>query len=246
MISIAITATIRPIVLKQTLSSFYKNCFYDFSLRNNLKNNIHIVINVDPIGDAQYTQNDVIKICKQYSNNITYNFSKKANFASAVIWCWKNCTGKYVFHLEDDWVLNDRIELEKLMYFIDNKIVSAVRLYKRDYPSSKPYKMFDCIYKYKNNLFIAQDSSNQFGLNPVLIDMEFIQQALPLMSHKINPEKQFRAKNDKMKDFVLSHKYGIYGKPGDKALVSDIGLSWRKNKRYQKPIGETFLEWQKT
>jgi len=243
MIDITITATIRPILLKRTLTSFFKNCFNDFSIRNKLKNKIHIIINVDPIGENRYSQKHMYDICKRFSDNVTYNAPKKPNFAKAVIWCWKQCKNKYVFHLEDDWILNDRINLENLISMIQNRDVAAVRLYKRDYPKKPPYMMFDCEYTYENNLFIATDSSNQFGLNPVLIDRKFIDTALILMTGDLNPEKQFRVSNKKMKQFVLAHKYAIYGKPGMKALVSDIGLSWRKQRNIEKPKGATFINW---
>jgi len=243
MINIAITATVRPKLLLQTLNSFYEKCFLDF-IKWKKCDDLKIIVNIDPVGDLDnYTPRDVYYICQRFSKNIIYNIPDTPNFAKAVKWCWSQCDCDYIFHLEDDWYLNRKLRLQKMMRYID-KDVSAVRLYKRKYPSEKPYEMFDCEYDFDGrSLFIAKDSSTQFGLNPVLISKKFIKQALPLMVDDINPEKQFRIRNRKMKDLILKHKFGIYGRPGDKAYVKDIGTEWRQKRSIEKPKGESFLTW---
>jgi len=246
MIDIAITATIRPNVLKKTLTSFYDNCFTDYCYKIK-NNNLHIVINVDPVGDTKnFKQYHMVDICKQFSNNVTFNTPRKPNFAKAVKWVWSNCKSDYVFHLEDDWKLNRYVDLTKLIDYLDSNIVSAIKLYKKTYPAEKPYEMFDVQYKYNgDDLFIATDSGTQFGLNPTLIKRSYIEKALTLMVDNLNPEKQFRRKNPIMKDFVLSHKYGIYGVPGDTQLVTDTGTDWRLERNIVKPKGSSFITWEK-
>jgi len=247
MIDIAITATIRPDLLKRTLDSFYKNCFMDYCYK--IKNdNLHIVINVDPVGDSKnFKQINMIEICKQYSDNITYNIPRKPNFAKAVKWVWSNCTNDFIFHLEDDWELNRNINLMKIITLLNNNNdLAAIKLFKKRYPKESPYIMFDSDYAYDGDeLFIAKNSGTQFGLNPILIKRSFLQEALPLMSDDLNPEKQFRQKNPVMKDFVLKYKYGMFGMPGDDALVKDIGTVWRNERNIEKPKGTSFLTWVK-
>jgi hypothetical protein len=241
MIDITITATIRPELLNKTLDSFFRNCFYQFNKRNNCESNI--IINIDNIGNRANTPIDVYQVCQQYSKNVLYNIPNEPNFAKAVKWCWSQCTNKYIFHLEDDWLLNRYLHLENLINYID-KGISSVRLYKRKYPSKKPYMMFDCEYDFDNdNLFIAKGNYDQFGLNPVLIDKQFIDDVLPLMVDNINPEKQFRMRNNNMKNILPRYKYGIYGKPGEKAIVTDIGTEWREKRKIQKQPGDKFLSW---
>jgi hypothetical protein len=46
-----------------------------------------------------------------------------------------------------------------------------------------------------------------------------------------------------MKDFVLKYKYGMFGIPGDSAMVTDIGTKWRAERNIQKPKGTLFLTW---
>jgi len=247
MIDIAITATVRPKLLERTFETFYNKCFNDYCYK--IKNsNLHIVINVDPVGDTKnFKQHHMIDICHKYSNNVTYNTPKKANFAKAVKWVWYNCVNDYVFHLEDDWELNRNTDLIKIINLMDNnEDLAAIKLFKKRYPEEIPYIMFDSDYDYDNDeLFIAKNSGTQFGLNPTLIKRSFLQEALPLMSDDLNPEKQFRQKNPVMKDFVLKYKYGMYGVPGDEALVKDIGTVWRNKRNIEKPKGTSFLTWAK-
>ena len=246
MIDIVITATVRPELLYTTLKSFYENCFDDYMYENNYKN-LNIIINVDPIGDTKkYNQKAVRDVCFSFSDNVLSNMPRKPNFAKAVKWVWEKTTSKYIFHLEDDWLLNRYVKLSKLIsYLEDDKLnVDAIKLYKKRYPNNEPYTMFDVDYKYNgDDLFVATDSGTQFGLNPTLIKKSYIDGALPLMVDNLNPEKQFRRKNSKMKNFVLNHRYAIYGIPGDEALIKDTGTSWRNERNIQKPKGSTFLVW---
>jgi len=245
MIDITITATIRPDLLYRTLKSFYDNCFNDYSYK--IKNdNLHIIINIDPVGDTNnYKQHNIIDVCKKFSNNVTYNKPLKPNFTKAVKWVWSRCKSNYVFHLEDDWILTRPIDLMKLISYLDSDEVVAVKLFKKKYPKKSPFTMFDVEYKYNgDDLFIATDSGTQFGLNPTLIKRSYIQEALPLMVDNLNPEKQFRRANPNMKDFVLKYKYGIYGIPGDEAMVIDTGTKWRNKRNIKKPKGTQFIIWE--
>jgi hypothetical protein len=248
MIDIAITATLRPELLYRTLRSFYDKCFneYCYDIKND---NLHIVINVDPVGNnkkisKKISQKNILKVCEEFSNNITYNFAPEASFPKAVKWVWSNCKHDYVFHLEDDWELNRYIRLKRLIKYLIKTEVVAIKLYKKTYPKNEPYVMFDSEYKYDGDeLFIARDSGTQFGLNPTLIKRSYLTEALPLMVDDLNPEKQFRHRNPNMKEFVLKYKYGIFGIPGDSALVTDIGTSWREKRNIRKPKGTSFLTW---
>ena len=61
-IDLILIATLRPEILEITLNSFYHKLLKNF--------NVRLIVNVDPIGDTRYTQQDVINICKKYFPNI--------------------------------------------------------------------------------------------------------------------------------------------------------------------------------
>lgn len=235
-IDILTTATLRPYLLDQTYDSFRKHMLLD-------KYKYRVFLNVDPVGD-KYKVKDIVKVAKKYFDDVIFHSPKKPSFSKAVMWCWKQSSADYVFHLEDDWKCNVDINLEEMIKLLDKyEKLSSLRLCKNDIPQ-RPIYMFRCEYiPIEYNLLIASDSKKQFGLNPILIKGEFVQQSVPRMSTTLNPEKQFRYSNLKMRDHIMNWKYGIFGNPGDHAFVTDIGRDWRQMHGFKKPLNETFLNW---
>ena len=239
-VDITMTAVLRSRVLKQTLESFCKNVFYGDRSRYRL------IVNIDPVGDNEKPKG-VIKTCRKYFDNVVFNVAKEPSFSKAVIWTWKQVEADFVFHLEDDWIIYRKIDIDNMIRILKERSgLACLRLYKEKLPKGKKPRIFGCRYKYnKEGFFVADDRKKQFGLNPVLIRGEFIQQALPLMTDHRNPEKQFRFGNTVMKDFVMAWQYAIYGNPGDARLVyGKNGLHWRRKSKYKKPRdGKPFLNW---
>ena len=127
-----------------------------------------------------------------------------------------------------------------------NRHLACLRMCKYDIPSKSIVNLFNSPYVYKNGFFEAEDRKRQFGLNPCLIRGDFVKGAVPLMVENINPEKQFRYENKRMRDFIMKWTYAIYGKPGDKALVTDNGIEWKEINRFKKPDINTFIVWEKS
>lgn len=239
-IDITMTAVRRSSVLQKTLSSFCDHLFYGN------KDRYRLIINIDPVGEQEKIKK-VVHVCKSYFDNVVVNIPDKPSFPKAVIWVWSQVEAPWVFHLEDDWIINRDIDINDMIRNLTERSgLACLRLYKRPIPNSKKPKLFDCSYRYnKNGFFVAEDSRTQFGLNPVLIRKKFIVHALPLMNPNKNPEKQFRYTNPKMKDFIMKWQYAIYGRPGDGTLVSDHGVVWRKKNGFIKPSG-AFTKWEKS
>jgi len=239
-IDITMTAVIRPAVLESTLKSFCTNLLTDRKI-------YRLIINIDPVGEKGRTKEDMLNVCNSFFDNVVYNYPDEPSFPKAAIWTWKQVKAPYFFHLEDDWLMNRPVEMKTLTKILHkNPHLACVRLYKHNIPNKKNPRLFNSPYTFneKANYFQANDSKKQFGLNPVLIRKEYIDEALPLLVEHKNPEKQFRYNNTKMRDFVMRWKYAIYGQPGDKALVSDNGYSWRNQMNFSKPTnGSQFLTW---
>ena len=111
-IDIVTTATIRPEILDKTYKSFVDNLFLDRSC-------FRLIINVDPAGDKHRTQQDVLNIAKKYFSDIIYNFPIDPCFTKSVKWLWANTQSTYVFHLEDDWTINQRIDINDMISILD-------------------------------------------------------------------------------------------------------------------------------
>lgn len=244
---ICMTAVIRPSIIEKTLKSFTENLFI-------IPDDHRLIINIDPVGDTDKNVDDVLKVCYKYFKNIKYNIPNNQSFPKAVIWAWSQINSKYIMHIEDDWILKRPIDTFKLINPLQkNKDLACIRLYKEDIPLNRQPIMFGCKYNFHDNYNYftpipnSNNWKNQFGLNPVLIRKEFIDEALPLMVDDKNPEKQFRDNNSKMSNILNKWTFAIYGRPGLKRMVwGKNGLHWRLNSKFKKPRdGSGFTTWAK-
>lgn len=238
-IDITMTSVIRPGLLDRTLRSICDKICTD-------KNRFRLIINVDPIG-SKLKPMKVVKTAEKYFDNITYNIAKEPSFAKAVKWVWKNSDAPYIFHIEDDWLINRPIDVDDMINILKKNVkLSSLRLYKSKTPKRKKFTTFACNWVYnEDGFYLSKDWKKQFGLNPILIKREFINQALPRMRDNVNPEKQFRYSQDYMRKVIKDWQYGLYSKPGERAAVTDIGREWIKKTEFAKPNRGTFLTWEK-
>lgn len=241
-IDITMTAVLRSSILEKTLKSFLKNVFYKDIERYRL------IINIDPVGDKEKFKH-IIRICESYFDDVLYNMPKKPSFPKAVIWTWSQVKANWVFHLEDDWIIYRKIDIDRMINILKERpTIACLRLCKLPISKSKRPRLFNnCRYNYnkRDGFLLSSDSKKQFGLNPVLIRGNFVKSAVPQMVDYKNPEKQFRYGNELMRDFVMKWEYAIYGKPGDPPLVADHGLEWRIKHGFIKPRDKQFLVWKR-
>jgi len=238
-IDITMPAVIRPALLQRTLESLIKNVVDDMS-------RFRLIINVDPIGE-NLKSGKVVKTAQSLFPNVVFNIPKTPSFAKAVKWVWSQTETKYVLHFEDDWIVNRKVDINDMIKILDkHRDFCSLRMYKHATPKNRTsMHTFSCRWIYNTEgYYLAKDWKKQFGLNPVLLRKDFIDEALPLMRDNINPEKQFRYSQEYMRPIIKKWKYAIYAKPGERPLVSDTGREWIKNTEYVKPKG-TFLTWEK-
>lgn len=234
-INITTTATIRPEILDRTYKSFCDNLF-------NKECRYKLIINIDPIGDKRYSQNDVLNIAKKYFDNIVFNFPSAPSFAKAVKWCWSNVDADYVFHLEDDWVCNEKISIISLINIINKyDVLAMIRLYKGMFAHRmKPISPIGIKEEHKG---IIQYLPKRCSLNPGLFLGRYAKEASVLMVDHLNPESQLCGNCSGIKnieEFVDKWGYSVYGY--GRRVVSDIGIRWRKEKNIRRK--PDFTEWE--
>jgi hypothetical protein len=189
----------------------------------------------------------VIKTAQKYFDNVIFNIARTPSFPKAVKWVWANSDAPYIFHIEDDWLINRDIDVDHMINILKkHEKLSSLRLYKYRTLKRNKITTFSCHWVYnEDGFYLSKDWKKQFGLNPILIKREFINQALPKMRDNINPEKQFRYSQGYMRKIIKDWQYGLYTNPGDKALVTDIGRKWITKTDFAKPKTGTFLTWEK-
>jgi hypothetical protein len=239
MIDIAMTAVLRPSIFEETILTI-KKCVCQNELER-----YRLIINIDCIGE-DVRPSKIVKIAKKNFSTVISNVSFCPSFPRAVKWVWSTVTAPYVFHWEDDVNILRKIDVNNMIRILKKyKKLSSLRLYKQSTPKRNVIRTFSCKWIYnEDGFFVAKDWKAQFGLNPILIKKEFIDQALPKMRDDINPEKQFRAGQSYMRSVIKDWNYGLYTKPGESRLVDGRkGQKWKNEVGLDKPIGRTFIEW---
>jgi hypothetical protein len=243
-IDITMTATLRPSIVERTFISITKNIIKEE------KDRYRLIINVDPIGEKIKAKN-IISIAKKYFNHIIFNYPQTPSFPNAVKWVWENSLSNYIFHIEDDWEINREIDINDMIKILDKyKDLSSLRLNKFRTPNKNVIEgFFSGIWDYipEDKFYICRDWEKQFCLNPNFIKREFIVEAFPRMVSDVDPEKQFRESQKYMRDLIKKWKYGVYSRPGDLPLVTDIGRAWRAKNKFEKNKGgglkNSFIVW---
>jgi len=238
-IDIAMTAVLRPALLNGTLKTIIKYVVDDV-------NRFRLILNIDSVGENVHPSK-VIEVAKKHFPNIVYNIAREPSFPKAVKWVWSQTTAPYVFHWEDDVDILRKININKMVQILEsNPKMSSLRLYKgRTPPNKKWMTTFLCRWVYNDDgFYLAKDWKKQFGLNPILIKKQFIDEAIVCMRDDINPEKQFRSSQAFMNSVIKKWEYAIFANPGESRIIDGRkGQAWKDKMGFQKPKGETFLKW---
>ncbi|MFW9871693.1 MAG: hypothetical protein ACFFG0_01235 [Candidatus Thorarchaeota archaeon] len=238
-VDITMVAVVRPDLVRRTLKNIVKNIVQGADER------FRLIINIDPIGTKNIKPEKVAKVAKEYFNDVTYRVAKEPSFPKAVKWVWQQSDAPFIFHIEDDWDITRKIKIKHMLTIMkNNPKLSSLRLYKYRTPKRKVFTTFGCKWRYnKNGFYVADKWQKQFGLNPILIRREFLDEALPQMKDNVNPEKQFRDTQPYMKPIIKKWKYALYTNPGDAPLAIDTGTKWRNKTKFRKPRKGSFITW---
>ena len=239
-VDFVMTAVVRPKILKGSLQTIKR-----YVMRKQPDVDFRLIINVDPVGEAIDPMR-VVEVAQAHFKKVVYNIPKEPSFPKAVKWVWSHSTAPYVFHWEDDTMILRRINISHMISILDKyPKLSSLRLYKATTPKRKVFRTFNCRWiQQPEGFYLASDWKKQFGLNPILIKKEFIDEAVKRMRDDTNPEKQFRYSQKYMRDHIKNWKYGLYSKQGEPRIVDGRrGAAWKQKMGLKKPKGITFLKW---
>jgi len=244
MIDITITATFRPELLKITLDSFCERLFYG---PNGLdKSDYRVIINIDPVGATTNLTDDVISVCMDHFDNVISKSPEKPHFPTAFIWCWKQVTAPYVFHLEEDWELLHPIHMQDMISTLDWFQMSHLRL--STWRSETQLKQWKWLCDH-NGLYyeIPQDVTGTIGFcgHPSLNSKWFVQTCLKHMSPDRNPEKQIKWRNKELWEHLHDKPFGLFQETDSPAAIKDIGRKWMVKHGFKKKGNRAwFTEWE--
>lgn len=239
-IDIAITATRRSGVLDATLLSFVPQFFKNHDIR--------IIVNIDPIGPDKDNSN-VIRVCRQWTDDVLINEPETCNFSAAFKWVWSKAESKYVFHLEDDWVLCGTPVTVGQLISLHERYPKLAHLRLSQFPADgNSVRQWNLRFPHNGEFFECPEEMKRkvgFCGHPSLNKIEFVKKAATLIDTNRNPEKQFHFWNKPLIQWGLKWRYGVYGQPNDSHRVYDIGRRWIVNTKFKKEGNKAFfLKWE--
>lgn len=215
LIDVAVVSTLRPNLLQLTLGSFHKFFLDQFV-------NYRLIINIDPVGEVNCSQDELLNIAFSYCTNVIYRKPMISNFSNAVFWTWNQVESPYFLHLEDDWFLKRKVFKHEVFeeFKLDDKL-AGVRLNLSRNPSERPLHY------------------DGLSLNPSIFRTSVIKSLLGDFDIAKDPEKQFRNN-----EFLGMQNFVYYGKPNESSYVVDTGKKWRKSLGLAKwDIKSTDVSW---
>jgi hypothetical protein len=239
-VDITITASRRSNVLQKTLGSFCQNLLQGVSCR--------VIINVDPVG-PEHDSLLTIDVCRMYFDHVCSRTPLVANFSEAFKWTWLQVRDKYVLHLEDDWELVRKVNLNEMIEILEAEPdLALLRLpqFKAGTASMKNWNLF---FPYNGRYFECPENlkmSVGFCGHPSIIKSEFIRKTAPHIDTTLNPEKQFHRGPKEIMTEVAKWRYGVFAKSHDPPAIVDLGRKWMVENKFRKQGSKAwFLRWEK-
>ena len=243
---VTITATLRPEILRETLRSFYEHLFLPSGTST------RIIINIDRTGPPESGGSDAVAaVAREFGNNsLIERRPSQPCFPAALRWCWKQVQGPYFFNLEDDWVLLDTIDLNKMFAVMEKyPRIAILRLPKgsatekdciQSHSGREPHYIFNGDY-YE----CPTDQRKKMGYygSPSLIRTEWAHGVLPLLKDTASPEKQMHILKKQKAPEICDWEFGCFSEPGKGALIKDIGFEWRRDHKIRKNSRFEFTTW---
>ena len=218
-LSFTTTAMRRPELLSRTYESFAANLNgVDWS-------EVVLYLNIDPlpnVDSANEVAENMKEISERYFGKVVLFESEQANFAAAVQRVWSATDSDFVFHLEDDWLLLETVNIGKLFsVFRKDERVCEIPL--RAYP--------ECY--------------DKLCLSPSLWRGSVVRSLAERLIAEKNPEIQLRSIIPNMQSLDWTKlKARPYPAKRSRVILADIGRKWLSGKPYQKPeIKVEFNKW---
>jgi hypothetical protein len=250
---ITMTATLRPELIKRTIISFHENLFGDWLQF------ARIYVNVDDTGcddekEKIVKYREIETFLKEYFYpvHVSINY-KDPHFPSAWFWCISHTKSRLVFHLEEDWELNYKLDFEKMygaFYKYPDLKHLRLSLFKSD---DKAIKMWQKHFALWNGDFFKVEEKSVIPVgwcgHPSLNDGNWLRDIASQMDKARNPEKQFHYGSTRlMSHYIVGNDYGLFQPQSSPPALKEIGRQWMHDHGYKKAGGancEYFTHWVK-
>jgi hypothetical protein len=242
-IEVTIVAARRPALLARTLESFQANLFRHFQISRAL-------INIDPVWGGQKDADECAALARKHFQEAAIFAPETAGFTAAVKRVWSNSRADFIFHLEDDWILNEEITPAILEKFNDPAIAQISLVSKeKNWDRSR---RGDFHYVKRRSTLLGpiklpwRAKVTAFTTSPAFTRGDFARRWARLMDEKLDPEKQsYMAINAPLEKYVRPFRNYLYPGKINEITITDTGRQWREAQNIEKKIIDGNSVWTK-
>ncbi|KQR33632.1 hypothetical protein ASF91_06530 [Rhizobium sp. Leaf155] len=240
-IDICLVAGRRPELLERTLKSFQASMFDRFEIAN-------FYANIDPIFGDTDDEAATIAVIRSLFPNAHIHTPEQPGFCKAVKYLWQQARSEILFHLEDDWLLDEQLDPTEVFRIFSDEDVAQLSLNHYHKHWNFRYGHFHRRWERRTILGIRFKVGRPFPLfatSPSFLRTDFARTAASLMDDRYDPEKQFYdGINPAMEDFVRPYKNYMLGTK-KRFLITDIGREWRDERKLTKTYVDGVSNWEK-
>lgn len=229
----------RPDLLHQTLISFKRWCFDNFSIDN-------VVANIDPFCGTAHDGDLCEDLILGFFPNALIIRPDVSSYGQAVKNIWSRIESGYALHLEDDWLLLEPLTPNRVFpLFVHNTkmvlLMSAQHCRKRTV-------RYSVIRKRIPFTPFKRAVGPCFGTSPSFVDGSFARSYAALIDPSRDPEKQnrgVRGVNETLRAYLQPYKCAFLAsnRPDEKSVILDIGIDWREKRGITKEVNEGRSVW---
>lgn len=240
MIDITLVSGRRPDLLRQTLASFKRWCFDNFPIAN-------VFANIDPFCGTDHDGDLCEELILDFFPNASIMRPSTPSYGQAVKNLWRRIESGHALHLEDDWLLLERLAPDRVFPLFTGQ--TRMVLLMSSQHNRKRTVRYNVIRKRIPFTPFKRVVQPNFSVSPSFVDGEFARGYADLIDPGRDPEKQNRMNggNHALNVYVQPYKCAFLAssRKGEKSVVLDIGIDWRERRGIIKEVHEGISTWRR-
>jgi hypothetical protein len=236
-LDVTLVAGRRPGLLRRTLASFGERLFAHFPVAG-------VYANIDPVfGEVADHADCKASILALFPGAVIFE-PTEPGFGAAVKRLWAATQSTIVFHLEDDWVLNETLRPEQVLPLLRGE-TRALALVSKEL-GWNGRAAFNVRRAKKRFLGIpyARETINVFGTSPRFLEGDFARRCAALLDPTLDPEKQMRPPNNPaLRTYMQAFRCRFLPARAHAELITDIGRAWREERGIEKVVSQGTSTW---
>ena len=230
----------RPDLLDRTLASFSRNLFPGFEIGE-------VLVNIDPFAGDVDSHAACREVLDRFLPDATVFEPASASFGAAVKRLWSALPDGVVFHLEDDWLLQEPLPPERVLPLLTGSTKAVVPLSEEHgWDGRSPFRT-QVLKTRVLGVTVWRRRRGSFGTSPRFMEGSFARTVASLIDSRHDPEKQMRRDyNRELARFLRPYRSRLLPAEDGAPLIVDIGRQWREVRGISKRVEGPDTIWSST